>query len=324
MEPQFARSNWVDNLERILISYLFSQMTSASLEGFQQALNFLASGKALSKIWWKPGGPFAGLSERWLFELPEIRTQLQSALAKGIRFTDPLASDYPKLLRLLDCPPFYLSYWGAAVWQTRPFLAVVGSREPSALSLQWCEQELPLLLRGSQLGYVSGGARGIDQCVHRLSLREKRPTVILVPSGLLQMYPQNLAGWGPLVVKQGGAFLSECLPSQGMRKEYFVRRNRIISGLAVGTLIVEARIRSGTLLTAQHTIEQGRPLFVLPSHPLDGQNRGALNLLMDGATPVCAAADLVVMLESELRSDVRACFSPITTPSEKALVKTQM
>jgi DNA processing protein len=147
---------------------------------------------------------------------------------------------------------------------------------------------------------VSGGARGIDQKAHSLSLLAETPTVAFLPSGMNALYPRQFSDWIKPIVQQGGAVISEYEDEQEMQKHHFLQRNRLISALAEATLIIEAGLKSGTLLTAKQSVEQSRPVWVLPGHPLDSGFKGSVNLICEGATPVRDAQDLSVLFDSEI------------------------
>ncbi len=235
-------------------------------------------------------------------ELSMQRQMLCRALEQNIHFVFPGHPHFPRALLGINEPPFLLSYLGSPVWMSEQGLAVVGSRNAHPLTISWMESHLGPCLEKVNAFVVSGGARGVDQKAHLLALAKKRPTVIFVPSGLGKIYPQNLESFIEPVVAAGGAIVSEYSFNEPMKKHYFHARNRLISGLAVCTLITQAARKSGTLITGRQAIEQSRPVFVVPSHPLDVDFQGGLDLLMEGATPVRDCQDLVLLLESELNS----------------------
>ncbi|MEN0058951.1 MAG: DNA-processing protein DprA, partial [Bdellovibrio sp.] len=171
-------------------------------------------------------------------------------------------------------------------------LSVVGSREPCYDSLQWMEKELSAFCEEKKPLIVSGGARGVDQKSHGVALRKKHPTVVVLPSGLENMYPGTLLEWVKPVLDSGGCFLSEYAFTQRMHKYLFHHRNRLIAALGEATLLVEARRRSGTLMTANQAVQMGRPVWVVPGHPHDVHFSGSLDLLSEGALMVRDAQDL--------------------------------
>jgi DNA processing protein len=230
--------------------------------------------------------------------------RVQKSLSRGRQVIYPGHSFFPHYLLELEALPFLLHVEGAPIWMGLPGIAVVGSREPSRESLQWMDEHLGQFLKETPCFTVSGGARGVDQAAHRISLRHKTPTVAFVPSGLNRLYPESLAELREQILADGGALVSEFDLDQPMAKHHFAQRNRLIAGLGELTLVIEARKRSGTLLTARETIEQGKALLVLPTHPLDHGGRGSLDLLFEGATPVRDADDLKLYFESELSANI--------------------
>ncbi|WP_374030581.1 DNA-processing protein DprA [Bdellovibrio bacteriovorus] len=206
---------------------------------------------------------------------------------------------YPELCYQMADPPLTLSYRGSPAWLNAKTLSVVGSREPAADSLLWMEKELGAFCEQERPCIISGGARGVDQKAHSVALRKFCPTVVVLPSGLGEVYPANLKEWMGLVIEQGGCFLSEYDHQQKMHKHLFHHRNRLIAALGRASLLVEARRRSGTLITAHQAAQIGRPVWVVPGHPLDPHFQGALDLLMDGAQAVRDAQDLLMLFHSE-------------------------
>jgi DNA processing protein len=287
----------------ILLSYLFSLLPKANLDEFFKLADLLRRGLRLRDKEFLKSSYLTkniNLDHTFLRLLDVWQEAIERAIDQGVNLTFPGQPDFPESLLLMQEPVYFLTYFGAPIWQKKPCFSVVGSREPAQLSEQWCEEVFPSLMNRLPLCLVSGGARGVDQIVHRIALRLSAPTVIVLPSGILQMYPEQLSDWKNNIFTNGGAFISEFLPSRKMQKHYFHQRNRLIAGISFATLIIEARRKSGTMITARHATEQGKPLFVLPSHPLDTRNQGALDLLIDGATPVRDAEDLYIYICSEL------------------------
>lgn len=203
---------------------------------------------------------------------------------------------YPEEFAALPQPPQFLSVLGSLDCLRGVGLSVVGARDHSQNALKWMEEHFLTALRYQNLFTVSGGARGVDQIAHRLSLRAGRPTIAFLPSGLGNMYPADFPHWSESIVSGGGAVVSEYPPMTMMTKNNFHRRNRMIAALGRGLFVVEAGRKSGSLITAKFALELGKPICVLPASPLDPRALGTLDLLFDGATPIRDAADLLTFL----------------------------
>ncbi|MGZ3769489.1 MAG: DNA-processing protein DprA [Bdellovibrio sp.] len=249
-------------------------------------------------------------------QLPELQQALQKnhALFKkhcldtlemkkqGTRFVCYGETMYPSQCYLMADPPLTLSFIGEPAWSTDKTLSVVGSREPAFESIQWMEKEFAPFCEQERPCVISGGARGIDQKSHSIALRKSASTVVVLPSGLAKMYPDSLKEWIPAVLNGGGCFLSEYAYEQVMHKHLFHHRNRLIAALGKATLLVEARKRSGTLITAQQAVQLGRPVWIVPGHPQDPHFGGSLELLAEGALLIRDAQDLSINFSSELMS----------------------
>lgn len=218
----------------------------------------------------------------------------------GVQFTYPGEKLYPTSFLHMPGAPLIFSFRGHPAWIHGRSIAVVGSRDASQLSHLWMEECFSEFLQAEQAVVVSGGARGIDQIAHRLALRNQSPTIVTLPSGLGAIYPSSLTAWQNPVVDGGGCFVSEYGFRQPMQKYFFHDRNRLIAGLGVLTLLVEARRRSGSLLTAQLTLQLGKNVLVIPGHPSEGSHLGNLDLLAEGATVVRDAQDLCTYFRGEL------------------------
>lgn len=275
--------------DEILLAAYFRKQTEHSHEKFLQALHLFREGKSL-QTW-------ISLSEQ-----QKWRSQLDWQLEKGVRFIYPGHDFYPDCLLRMEIPPILLSYVGSPVWLGGQGLAIVGSRHPSNASLRWMEENLPSFFSAQSLFTVSGGARGIDQKAHALSLQAQVPTVAMIPAGLGQIYPAELNDWVGNIIQAGGALISEYSYHQDMRRHFFQARNRLIAGFSLATVIIEAGRRSGTLITARQCLDQGRPLWILPSHPLDIKARGGLDLCCEGGTLLKDAEDLAMLFRSEVQS----------------------
>ena len=228
--------------------------------------------------------------------------ELQRESERGWRFLNYEDTEFPQRLREIPDPPWVLNVLGSLSVLSDPGFSVVGAREPSAGSLQWMDEHLANVLKRLPLAVVSGGARGIDQAAHRLALRSERPTLLFLPSGLGQIYPVDLKDWILPVCDSGGAFVSEFHPRTPMRKWNFAIRNRLIAGIGILTLVIEARHRSGTWITAKCAIDSGRAIGCLPGSAWETSFSGNLRLLGEGAQLIKDADDLALFLCRELRT----------------------
>lgn len=210
---------------------------------------------------------------------------------RGISYISYGDSRYPPLLRELFDPPALLFYRGILPNPERPVVAVVGTRRPSGQAAAQAYDIGRDLARGG-MPVVSGLALGIDALAHRGNLDGGAPTVAVLGSGLDRIYPVSNRTLARRIVESGGVLLSEYPPDTKPFRWNFPARNRIISGLARGVLIVEAPKRSGALITAQFALDQGRDLLVASAgySPLLGA--GTKKLADDGALVINRGAEI--------------------------------
>jgi DNA processing protein len=230
----------------------------------------------------------------------EIEKELIAARKLGVRFVALSEPDYPPALREIDSAPPVLALRGAAEALRKAAVAIVGSRNASAAGLTLAER----LARGlGQAGYVivSGLARGIDQRAHAASL--ETGAVGVLAGGHGKPYPSEAV---PLMERmvESGAILSEMPVEWEPRGRDFPRRNRIVSGLALGVVVVEAARGSGSLITARFALEQNRQVFAVPGSPLDPRSEGTNDLLKQGASICTGADDVLTALEPVRPNDV--------------------
>jgi len=227
------------------------------------------------------------------------RAELEAADRIGARPLFTIEPGYPPALAAIDAPPPLLYVKGDAAHLTRPMVAIVGARNGSAAG-----QKLARVFaaRIGRAGYViaSGLARGIDAAAHEASL--EHGTVAVLAGGLDNVYPPEHAELQRRIGERG-CLISENAPGFVPRAQDFPRRNRIISGIALGVLIVEAARRSGTLITARAAADQGRVVFAVPGHPLDPRAEGTNRLLKDGATMATEPEDVIDALAPMLAGE---------------------
>ncbi len=199
---------------------------------------------------------------------------------------------YPATLATIPDPPPVLWARGAVEAFGVPAVAIVGSRAASACALEVAAQlGADLAARGAAV--VSGLARGVDSAAHRGALAAGGTTIAVLGSGVDRVYPAEHAALAAEIAAAGGLVLSELEPGTPPLKPHFPRRNRIIAGLSLAVVVVEANEQSGSLITAHCALEQGREVMAVPGNVLSGRNRGSHALLRDGATIVETADDIL-------------------------------
>lgn len=219
--------------------------------------------------------------------------ELRAARAAGIEYVALGETAYPFRLAMIDDAPPLIAVRGALDVLARPQIAIVGSRNASAAGVKFAER------MGRDLGaagfvVVSGLARGIDAAAHRASL--ETGTIAVLAGGQDRIYPPDHVALADNIVIEGAA-ISEMPLGWEPRAHDFPRRNRLISGLAIGVIVVEAARRSGSLITARLAGEQGREVFAVPGSPLDPRCEGTNGLLKQGAIPVTEASDVIAVVE---------------------------
>jgi len=204
----------------------------------------------------------------------------------------PADAAYPALLREIPDPPPELFVRGSLDALSLPQLAIVGSRHATPGGTETAHQfAAHLAARGFCI--TSGLAEGIDAAAHRGALAVPGRTIAVCGTGPDIVYPRHHEALADEIVAQGGAIVSEFAPGTRVFRGNFPRRNRVISGLAVGTLVVEASVQSGALITARHAMEQGREVFAIPGSIHNPVARGCHRLIRNGAKLVETAADIV-------------------------------
>ncbi len=205
---------------------------------------------------------------------------------------------YPHQLRHIYDPPLVLFYRGNKELFRRIIFTVVGTRRPSQYSLTVAEQICGELARAGLL-LASGGAIGIDTCAHSAAVRQGAPTISVMGCGVDFDYPKENRSLRERIV-ENGLLISEYFPGTGPNAPHFPVRNRILSGISEGVLVVEAGAKSGSLITANLACEQGKNVFCVPPHDLtDVRYRGTVDLLRDGAYTAYSAMDILSTLLTE-------------------------
>ncbi|MEX2236095.1 MAG: DNA-processing protein DprA [Dehalococcoidia bacterium] len=196
---------------------------------------------------------------------------------------------YPRQLAEIDDKPPMLFVRGSLAEQDQWAIAVVGTRRATPYGRQVAEQ-LTAALSASGITIVSGLARGIDAIAHRAALQAGGRTLAVLACGLDMVYPPEHKRLAEAVIDQG-ALISEYPPGVEPRGDFFPRRNRILSGLSLGVLIIEAGEKSGALITAQQALEQNREVFAVPGPIYSGASRGTNSLIRDSAAKLVTSPD---------------------------------
>ncbi|WP_113265919.1 DNA-processing protein DprA [Agrobacterium cavarae] len=222
--------------------------------------------------------------------LAHAEREMETATRFGARFIGIGEPDYPPALREIDGAPPLIAMKGSSATVIRPSLGIVGSRNASINGAKFAAM---LARQCGQAGYTiaSGLARGIDAAAHAASL--STGTVAMLAGGLDKPYPPENFRLLDDIYANGGATISEMPFGWEPRARDFPRRNRLIAGVSLGVLIVEAAERSGSLITARLAGDFGRLVFAVPGSPLDSRCHGTNRLIKDGATLVTEAADIL-------------------------------
>ncbi len=227
-----------------------------------------------------------------IYSRAQAEREIDAARKLGVTFVAIGEADYPHRLQAIDDAPPLIAVRGNSTVLALPAVAIVGSRNASAAGLK-LTQRLAHGLGEAGFATTSGLARGIDAAAHKASL--DTGTIAVLAGGHDRLYPPEHADLLNAILPAGIA-LSEMPFGWEPRARDFPRRNRLISGLSLGVVIVEAAKRSGSLITARLALEQGREVFAVPGSPLDPRAEGTNGLLKQGATPVTEAADIVSAL----------------------------
>jgi len=222
----------------------------------------------------------------------DVEREIETARRFGARFVAAGEPEYPKALAAIDDAPPLLAVVGTLSLERLPLVSIVGSRNASMAGLKMAER-LGRDLGSAGFGVVSGLARGIDAEAHRASLASG--SIAVVAGGLDKLYPEENRALFE-VLRERGAVVSEMPFGWVARGRDFPRRNRIVSGLSLGTIVIEAARKSGSLITARFALEQGREVFAVPGSPLDQRAEGPNDLIRQGATLVRDAGDVVDVL----------------------------
>ncbi len=257
----------------------------------------------------------AGRSGARICPAARAEAELEAARRLGAQPLFTIEPGYPPALAAVDPPPPLLYARGRGELLVRPMVAIVGARNGSAAGQKLADM-FARDLGGAGFVVASGLARGIDAAAHESALRSGGGTVAVVAGGVDNIYPPENAGLYARIAEEG-VVVSESPPGFVPRAQDFPRRNRLISGMSLGVVIVEAARRSGTLITARFAREQSREVFVVPGHPLDPRAEGTNGLIKGGEVNVATeASDVVKVLAPMLRRNENAARTAVERHAE--------
>lgn len=226
--------------------------------------------------------------------------ELERAAQAGARILTPSSPEFPEALKHIYDPPMLLYVKGNAATLAGPGLAVIGTRHPTPYGLGMAERlAQDLAVRGFVI--LSGMARGVDTAAHRGAVAAKAPTVAVFGTAVDHIYPRENQKLAEQILACGGALVSEFPMGTGPKPENFPIRNRIISGMSFGVLVVEAGEYSGTRITARCALEQGRDVYAVPGNVTNKLSWGPNTLIKQGAKLVATWEDVWEELPTDLR-----------------------
>ena len=285
---------------------------------------------SLKEAWQAPAAEFfhCGIPEKIVDNILAYRAGVEpEALLESIQKrnisvcirTDP---EYPRLLKEIDNPPMVLYYVGKLPEQGMKLMGIVGTRRMTSYG-ENVARELGRFLSENGVGVVSGLARGIDGAAHKAVVDNDGWAYAVLGCGVDHIYPPEHRGLAIEIVKNG-AIISEYAPGTRPDKMNFPQRNRIISGMASGVVIVEAGEKSGSLITARFAAEQGREVFVVPGNLTALQSRGSNRLIRDGARIFYEKYELLEFLQTWQADEPQKMNKPLqeafSTPEEKQIL----
>lgn len=231
----------------------------------------------------------------------------------------PEENAYINFLTSVDKPPKTLYYFGTLPAKRQPTVAIVGSRKPTAYGKEVAATFAHDLAKQGII-IVSGLALGIDAIAHKACLDAGGTTIAVLGNGLHKLYPQTNRRLGERIIEAGGAIISELPAGTEPLPFNFLKRNRLVSGLADAVVIIEAASRSGTLNTAMHALNQGKEVFAVPGNITSPLSAGCNALLRQGATPATSAQDIIEAIAPTTQTTTQTSLPLGTTPLETRII----
>lgn len=254
------------------------------------------------------------LNPNWVF----VDKQLNIAKNNNINIISIYDSSYPSLLKEIYDPPYILYIKGNKKILNNSQIAVIGTRNPTIYGKTMAHNFSSDICHS---GYIitSGFALGVDITAHLAAANQNIPTIVVLGTSLDNIYPARHNRYVNKILDTGGVFISENYFTTEAHPSIFPKRNRIISGLSKGVLVVEAARKSGSLITARMAMEQGRDVFVIPGNINNSQALGGLDLISDGAKLVTSADNILEELNGFFNQDLRksTCRSYVNSEASK-------
>jgi DNA processing protein len=280
------------DLQTAVAASMLPTSRAAVAAAFKDLRHESCGGGPFLEFLWAAAGRRDVLEQAIVRDLMDAAAQVIDAAPRaGLDVIGVFDSRYPPLLACTPEPPPVLWIRGALDALTRPAVAVVGSRAATSYALQ-VGSRLAAELAERHVVVASGLARGVDSAAPRGCLKAQGKTVAVLGCGLDRVYPPEHTDLAR-AISETGVLLSELAPGAPPLPEHFPLRNRIISGIAFATVVVEASEYSGSLITARCALQQGRDVMAVPGSVLSGRNRGSHALLKDGAKVVETADDIL-------------------------------
>jgi DNA processing protein len=241
----------------------------------------------------------------------------------GVKLVYKNAENYPSLLGEIQNPPLGIYFLGNLPEESRPRIAVVGTRK-ATLEGRMMAREIAKKLSEKGIVIVSGLAMGIDTAAHEGALLGNCPTVAVLARGLDEIYPRQNENLAKKIIEAGGAIISEYPPGTQAFPSRFLERNRIVSGLSMASIIIEAPEESGSLVTARLAAEQGREVMVFPGPAKHPNYQGSHKLIRDGARLVSSVEDILedLGMEDNAADAQKEQIQKITDKNHLLIIKT--
>ncbi|HVW37882.1 MAG TPA: DNA-processing protein DprA [Pirellulales bacterium] len=314
--PQLSDNELADTLLLSLVSGVGPKTRKSLLDHFGSPKAVLAAAPSELRSVQGVGPKLAGAILRARQEI-DVAAEIDFCRRNGVSIVAEADPAFPRALREVHDPPGVLFVRGAIQPSDALAIAIVGSRHATHYGLEQAERLAGSLARAG-LTIISGLARGIDAAAHRGALAAGGRTLAVLGSGVLNIYPPEHDKLAAEVIARG-AVLGEAPVRSAPTSGAFPQRNRLISGMSLGVIVVEAALQSGALITARHAMEQGREVFAVPGRVDNRMSRGCHRLIRDGAKLVETAEDVLEELGPLVAAATRDDGTVVHHPAELLL-----